>query len=159
MFMGPRNWFQEINSASLCSLAGRYHNLIPPQFLAPIDFLKIPALYFLSIFSISHFPHSPIQSILIQYSPSLTSHSLKFTVFLFQYSPSLTSHFLLFSVFLFLSIFSNSFTTHRSRSGPRYLIAKNTTFLQMKKFTVFWSKNFDNQPSKHTFLNFSNFWW
>ncbi len=34
----PRN-----NSASLCSLAGRYDNPIPPRFLAPIDTLKIPA--------------------------------------------------------------------------------------------------------------------
>jgi hypothetical protein len=33
-----------MNSASLCSLAGRYENPIPPQCLAPIDFLKIPAL-------------------------------------------------------------------------------------------------------------------
>ncbi len=33
-----------MNSASLCSLAGRYDNLIPPRFLAPIDFLKIPAV-------------------------------------------------------------------------------------------------------------------
>jgi hypothetical protein len=32
-----------MNSVSLCSLAGRYDNPIPPQFLAPIDFLKIPA--------------------------------------------------------------------------------------------------------------------
>jgi hypothetical protein len=32
-----------MNSASLCSLAGRYDNPIPPQFLAPQDFLKIPA--------------------------------------------------------------------------------------------------------------------
>jgi hypothetical protein len=31
------------NSASLCSLAGRYENPIPPRCLAPIDFLKIPA--------------------------------------------------------------------------------------------------------------------
>jgi hypothetical protein len=30
--------------ASLCSLAGRYENPIPPRCLAPIDFLKIPAL-------------------------------------------------------------------------------------------------------------------
>ncbi len=45
MFMGPRNWFQGMNSASLYSLAGRYDNPIPPRFLAPIDFLKIPALY------------------------------------------------------------------------------------------------------------------
>jgi hypothetical protein len=33
-----------MNSASLCNLAGRYDNPIPPRFLAPIDFLKIPAL-------------------------------------------------------------------------------------------------------------------
>jgi hypothetical protein len=32
-----------MNSASLCSLAGRYANPIPPSFLARIDFLKIPA--------------------------------------------------------------------------------------------------------------------
>ncbi len=31
--------------ASLCSLAGRYDNPIPTRFLAPIDYLKIPALY------------------------------------------------------------------------------------------------------------------
>ncbi len=43
MFMGPRNWFQKINSASLCSLAGRYDNPIPPRFLDPVDSLKIPA--------------------------------------------------------------------------------------------------------------------
>jgi hypothetical protein len=42
---GPRNWFQGMNSASLCSLAGQYENPIPPWFLAPIDFLKISALY------------------------------------------------------------------------------------------------------------------
>jgi hypothetical protein len=33
-----------MNSASLCSLAGRYDNPIPTRFLAPIDCLKIPAL-------------------------------------------------------------------------------------------------------------------
>jgi hypothetical protein len=33
-----------MNSASLCSLAGRYEIPIPPRCLAPIDFLKIPAL-------------------------------------------------------------------------------------------------------------------
>jgi hypothetical protein len=41
--MGPRNRFQGMNSASLCSLAGRYANPLPPRFLAPIDSLKIPA--------------------------------------------------------------------------------------------------------------------
>ncbi len=45
MFMGPRNWVQGMNSASLCSLAGRYDKPIPPRFLAPIDILKIPALF------------------------------------------------------------------------------------------------------------------
>jgi len=34
-----------MNSASLCSLAGRYDNPIPTQFLA-LDSLKIPALVF-----------------------------------------------------------------------------------------------------------------
>ncbi len=64
---GPRNWFQGMNSASLiCSLAGRYDNPIPPRFLAPMDFLKIPALnmyrklYWLSIFYLS-FPAPLIQ--------------------------------------------------------------------------------------------------
>jgi hypothetical protein len=32
-----------MNSASICSLAGRYDNPIPTLFLAPIDCLKIPA--------------------------------------------------------------------------------------------------------------------
>ncbi len=40
----PRNRFQRINSASLCSQAGRYDNPIPTRFLASIDCLKIPAL-------------------------------------------------------------------------------------------------------------------
>ncbi len=43
MFMVPRNWFQGMNSASPCSLAGRYDNPIPPRFIASIDFLKFPA--------------------------------------------------------------------------------------------------------------------
>ncbi len=43
-FLEPRNRFQGMNSASLCSLAGRYNNPIPTRFLAPIDCLKIPAL-------------------------------------------------------------------------------------------------------------------
>ncbi len=42
--MEPRNRCQGINSASLCSLAGRYDNPIPTPCLAPIYFLKIPAL-------------------------------------------------------------------------------------------------------------------
>ena len=43
-FKEPKNRFQGTNSARLCSLAGRYDNPIPTRFLAPIDFLKIPAL-------------------------------------------------------------------------------------------------------------------
>ncbi len=42
--MELRNRFQGMNSASLCSLAGQYHNPLPTRFLAPIDCLKIPAL-------------------------------------------------------------------------------------------------------------------
>jgi hypothetical protein len=30
----------------MCCLAGRYDNPIPARFLAPIDCLKIPALYY-----------------------------------------------------------------------------------------------------------------
>jgi hypothetical protein len=36
------NRFQGMNSASLCSLEGRYDYPIPTRFLAPIDCLKIP---------------------------------------------------------------------------------------------------------------------
>jgi hypothetical protein len=42
-FKEPKNLFQRINSVRLCSLAGQYDNPIPTWFLAPIDFLKIPA--------------------------------------------------------------------------------------------------------------------
>ncbi len=42
--MEPRNRFQGIDSASLCSLAGRFENPIPTRFLAPIDCSIIPAL-------------------------------------------------------------------------------------------------------------------
>ncbi len=42
--MQPCNRSQGMNSASLCSLAGRYDNPIPTRFLAPIDCLKILAL-------------------------------------------------------------------------------------------------------------------
>ncbi len=37
-------WSPGIDSASLCSLAGRYDNPIPTRFLALIDCSKIPAL-------------------------------------------------------------------------------------------------------------------
>ncbi len=38
----PRNRFQEINSASLGTQAGRYDNIIPTWFLASIDCSKTP---------------------------------------------------------------------------------------------------------------------
>jgi hypothetical protein len=41
--MDLRNRFQGIDSASLCSPAGRYEIPIPTWFLAPIDCSKIPA--------------------------------------------------------------------------------------------------------------------
>ncbi len=43
--MEPWNPFQGTNSASLCVLAGRYDYPIPTLCLAPIVFLKIPALH------------------------------------------------------------------------------------------------------------------
>ncbi len=43
---GHRYRSQEINSASLCNLAGRYDNHIPKRFLAPIDCFKIPAVIY-----------------------------------------------------------------------------------------------------------------
>ncbi len=70
---GAPELIPRMNSASLCSLAGRYDNPIPPRCLAPIGFLKIPALepppfkygflqkisdeiesFFMSIFSLLH---------------------------------------------------------------------------------------------------------
>ncbi len=43
-FKEPRNRFQGIDSVSLYSLAGLYHNSIPTRFLSLIDGSKIPAL-------------------------------------------------------------------------------------------------------------------
>jgi hypothetical protein len=44
-FKEPRNRFHGMNSASLFSLAGRYDSHIPTRFQAPIDCLKIPAMF------------------------------------------------------------------------------------------------------------------
>jgi hypothetical protein len=47
-FLGSRNRVRNELSyrpVSLCRLAGWYDNLIPPRFLAPIDYSKIPAQY------------------------------------------------------------------------------------------------------------------
>jgi hypothetical protein len=46
-----------MNSVSLCSLAGRYDNPIPTQFLAPTDCLKIPALFQLRVMSLGLMYH------------------------------------------------------------------------------------------------------
>ncbi len=46
--MEPRNRLQGMNSANLCSLAGRYDNFILTRFLAPIDCLQIPAQHWLT---------------------------------------------------------------------------------------------------------------
>ncbi len=42
-FKELRNIFHGIDSASLCSLAGRYDNPVPSRFLGPIDWSKMPA--------------------------------------------------------------------------------------------------------------------
>jgi hypothetical protein len=48
-FKEPRNRFQGLDPASLCSLAGRQDKPIPTRFLAPIDCYKIPALIFATL--------------------------------------------------------------------------------------------------------------
>ncbi len=59
-FKEPNNRFQGTNSAKLCSLAGRFDNLIPTRFLAPIDCLKISAQDTWPINIL--FPHFPVDS-------------------------------------------------------------------------------------------------
>jgi hypothetical protein len=44
-FLMSRNQLQGMNSASLCSLAGRYDNLIPTRFLAPTDCSKTQVFF------------------------------------------------------------------------------------------------------------------
>jgi hypothetical protein len=44
----PRNEFRQPKLGSMYP-GGRYENPIPPRCLAPIDFLKIPAQYFLLV--------------------------------------------------------------------------------------------------------------
>ncbi len=73
--MEPRNRFQEIDSASLCSLAGRYDNHIPARFLDPIACSKIPALLYPPFLSGVHPPPpSPILSLFLP-KCSLPRHS------------------------------------------------------------------------------------
>ncbi len=73
-----------MNFASLCSLAGRYENPIPPRCLAPIDFLKIPAQFasalwaaLCSLLNISHSPttaYRPQAKGLVELRPSYSVH-------------------------------------------------------------------------------------
>jgi hypothetical protein len=54
-FKEPKNRCQWIDSASLCSLAGRYGNPTPTRFLAPVDLLRIPAqICWLAVFGLEH---------------------------------------------------------------------------------------------------------
>ncbi len=57
-FYEPKNWFNWINSASLCSLAGRYDSRIPSSYSVPSPhrLFKIPALYVHTLTGFSWFP-------------------------------------------------------------------------------------------------------
>jgi hypothetical protein len=48
-FNESKDRFQGTNSARLCSLTGKYNSPIPTRFLAPVDCLKIPALFSLPL--------------------------------------------------------------------------------------------------------------
>jgi hypothetical protein len=81
--MGPRNRFQGMNSASLCSLAGRYDNPLPPRFLAPIDSLKIPALIKCSVVHPKWFIpiwNLPFHAILDPDSTKKLGHAMKLLI-------------------------------------------------------------------------------
>jgi hypothetical protein len=55
------NRFQGIDSANLCSLAGRYDNSVPTRFLAPIEMFKNSSAYLGNCLS----PYLQIRSSLI----------------------------------------------------------------------------------------------
>ena len=57
-FKEPRNQFQGIDSASLCSLAARHDNPLLTRFLAPIDCSKIPAHGFIVVLKILCFQNA-----------------------------------------------------------------------------------------------------
>jgi len=66
LLRSPRIDSKGTNSSRLCSLAGRYDNPIPTRSLAPIDGLKIPALYslcYLVVFA----PHPPLGHLLVRH--------------------------------------------------------------------------------------------
>jgi hypothetical protein len=56
-----------MNSASLCSLAGRYDNPLPLRFLAPIASLKIPAQELKS----NNFPCLNLEPFIMKYVASI----------------------------------------------------------------------------------------
>ncbi len=56
---GVPELIQGMNFTSLCSSAGQYDNPIPPRFLAPIEFLKIPAQL---LFILCTLPPSPCRT-------------------------------------------------------------------------------------------------
>jgi hypothetical protein len=95
--MGPRNRFQGMNSTSLCSLAGRYDNPSPLRFLAPIDFLKIPALNLHKyIYRVHCHPpsirsHRGTKVVSPDIQPMRVSEELV-CVYLFKKKPVFTSH-------------------------------------------------------------------
>ncbi len=57
-FKEPRNQFQGIDSASLCSLAARHDNPLLTRFLAPIDCSKIPAHGFIVVLKVLCFQNA-----------------------------------------------------------------------------------------------------
>ncbi len=111
MFMGgPRNWFHEMNSASLCSLAGRYNNPITPWFLAPIAFLKISAEYTCMIYACQssvHVTKTCTPSFILLWTQQY-SLFLRFIAFCFRQTPRLSSQ-----VFLSLAILKSALNSFR----------------------------------------------
>ncbi len=107
--MEPRNRFRGINSARLCSLAGRYDNPIHTRFLTIINCLKIPALVSNPDFICTTFLYSMgTKPIRLSCTPS--SFFFLFYLILFlrnQFLPFFFFH--LFSFFLFFAPFSSSF--------------------------------------------------
>ncbi len=85
-FMGPRNRFQGMNSASLCSLAGRYDNPNPTRSLSPIGRLKIPAWRWVRLVDVYPFlgeGESPVVASFVLSWINFLSHLLHLVVLLF----------------------------------------------------------------------------
>jgi hypothetical protein len=128
-FMEPRNPFQGMNSASLCSLAGQYDNPIPTRILAPIDCLKIPAQ--VAFLPQDFFPPITLSSVDFQQisdGPRLYIRTVKkITDFPFPTRESLVSDIpagdgkishLFYSVARYTAMSYGSFTTPPSAMSP-----------------------------------------